>query len=112
MIIPTFAEKFGTKFDPERVKLLKGMKFTLVQVVEITDSLKKDKDGNTYRIASVNGKKGAQDVKYYISNKAVVNQIEQQVMQDVDNEGFLTEPVDVTVVQKKNAQGQTYLALE
>jgi NADP-dependent 3-hydroxy acid dehydrogenase YdfG len=88
------------------------MKFTLMQIVEITDSLKKDKDGNTYRIASVNGKKGNSDVKYYISNKAIVNQIEQQVMQDVDNEGFLTEPVDVTVIQKTNAQGQKYLALE
>jgi NADP-dependent 3-hydroxy acid dehydrogenase YdfG len=108
----TFADKFGTKFDPERVKLGKGMKFTLTQIVEITDSLKKDKDGNTYRIASVNGKKGDADVKYYISNKAIVNQIEQQVMQDVDEKGFLSEPVAVTVVQKKNAQGQTYLAFE
>lgn len=108
----TFTEKFGTKFDPERMKLTKGMRFTLTQVVEITDSLKKDKDGNTYRIASVNGIKNGKDVKYYISNKAIVNQIEQQVMPDVDNEGKLAEPVDVTVIQKTNAQGMKYLALE
>jgi hypothetical protein len=109
----SFKDKFGQKFDPERQKIAKGMKFTLTRIVEITESLKKDKNGETYRIASFDGMKGDKPVKYYSSNSAIVNQIESQIMPDCDAEGNLSESVDVTVVQKTTGEGGfKYLAFE